>query len=590
MELIFFVFMFFYPLFMAVYWITGSLLFFFRWEGQQKTPELKHHPTVAILVPCHNEQTSIADVVRQLASNHYPSIEIIAINDGSTDATGEILETLRPEVPQLKVITLTSNYGKAAALRMGVLATSAEYVMCIDADALLEKDALFWMMRQFEDGPRVGAVTGNPRVVNDRSLLGRIQIGEFSAIVGMVKRTQRSVGRVFTVSGVNACFRTAALHDVGYWSSETVTEDIDISWKLQLRRWDIRFEPRALTWILVPEKFNALWRQRLRWAQGGYEAAAKFGRDIFRWKNRRMWVVSLEYWMSVLWCYALVFSVICWAATNTLPEEYWPEVLRVPTLLPGWTGVILAVVCLLQFTVGLIIDRRYERRGLIKHTFWAIWYPAGYWFLSAATTVVAVPKGMLAKRKQARHARWTSPVRTLLTMPQWLRERRKDTEQRSYFWKIIPRSEKMLEAALMFASWGLWAYFITPLLSLVLWYAGVALFADRMITPTSLETVIASYGYGVAIMTMWLCLALWITWNQKRYGRHNRRSGGPGAITAEQSSAFFGLTLDQIKYMRNEKHIALHLDEHDHPVIETMGEHMDNVYSIAPGTSTMAGA
>jgi len=232
MELIFFVFMFFYPLFMAVYWITGSLLFFFRWEGQQRTAELKRHPTVAILVPCHNEETSIADVIRQLAANHYPSIEIIAINDGSTDTTGEILNSLDAEVPQLKVITLTSNYGKAAALRMGVLATSAEYVMCIDADALLEKDALFWMMKQFEDGPRVGAVTGNPRVVNDKSLLGRIQIGEFSAIVGMVKRTQRSVGRVFTVSGVNACFRTAALHDVGYWSSETVTEDIDISWKL----------------------------------------------------------------------------------------------------------------------------------------------------------------------------------------------------------------------------------------------------------------------------------------------------------------------------------------------------------------------
>lgn len=590
MELIFFVFMFFYPLFMAVYWITGSLLFFFRWEGQQKAPKLKSHPTVAILVPCHNEQTSIADVIRQLATNHYPAIEIIAINDGSTDATGEILSTLCAEVPQLKVVTLTSNYGKAAALRMGVLATSAEFVMCIDADALLEKDALYWMMKQFEDGPRVGAVTGNPRVVNDKSLLGRIQIGEFSAIVGMVKRTQRSVGRVFTVSGVNACFRTAALHDVGYWSSETVTEDIDISWKLQLRRWDIRFEPRALTWILVPEKFGPLWRQRLRWAQGGYEAAVKFGRDVFRWKNRRMWVVSLEYWVSVLWCYALVFSVICWAATNTLPEEYWPEALRVPTMLPGWTGVILATACLLQFTVGLIIDRRYEKRGLIKHTFWAIWYPAGYWFLSAATTVVAVPKAMLAKRKQARHARWISPKRTLLTMPQWILERRKETEQRSYFWKIIPRPEKMLEAVLMFVSWGLWAYLITPLLSLVLWYAGVALFADRMMTPTSLEAVVNAYGYGVAIVTMWLCLALWITWNQTRYGRRNRRSGGPSAITAEQSGAFFGLSIAEVNHMRNERQVALHLDQHDHPVIETAVQ-SDNVYSInASGATSMAGA
>jgi len=331
---------------------------------------------------------------------------------------------------------------------------------------------------------------------------------------------------------------------------------------------------------LVPEKFSALWRQRLRWAQGGYEAAAKFGRDIFRWKNRRMWIVSLEYWVSVLWCYALVFSVLCWAATNTLPKEYWPEVLSVPTMLPGWTGVILATMCLLQFTVGLIIDRRYERRGLIKHTFWAIWYPAGYWFLSAATTVVAVPKGMLARRKQARHARWISPKRTMLTMPQWIRGGRKETEQRSFFWKALPKPEKMFEAAVMFVSWGLWAYLITPLLSLVLWYAGVALFADRIISPASLEVVSNVYGYGVAIVTMWLCLALWITWNQKRYGRRNRRSGGPSAITPEQSGAFFGLSRYQVEQLRLQRQVALHLDEHDHPVIETIMRE-ENVYPIA---------
>ena len=87
--------------------------------------------------------------------------------------------------------------------------------------------------------PHVGAVTGNPRIRTRSTLIGRIQVGEFSSIIGLIKRTQRIYGRVFTVSGVIAAFRRRALADVGYWSPDMITEDIDISWKLQLRHWDI---------------------------------------------------------------------------------------------------------------------------------------------------------------------------------------------------------------------------------------------------------------------------------------------------------------------------------------------------------------
>ena len=76
---------------------------------------------------------------------------------------------------------------------------------------------------------------------------------------------------VFTVSGLVAAFRRTALQDVGYWSLDMVTEDIDISWSLQLRRWDVRYEPNALCYILMPETLDGLWSQRLRWAQGGIE-------------------------------------------------------------------------------------------------------------------------------------------------------------------------------------------------------------------------------------------------------------------------------------------------------------------------------
>jgi len=567
-ELLLFVFVFFYPLFMAVYWMTGAIIFFNRHEFRGQTPpKMEEYPHISILVPCHNEESCIKDAIQQLEQNNYPSFDIIAINDGSQDETGSILSEMSKSIDKLKVINLTRNYGKATALKIGTMASNAEFIMCIDADALLDKNALFWMMKHFQDGPRVGAVTGNPRVINKTSLLARIQIGEFSAIVGMVKRTQRNIGRIFTVSGVNTCFRLAALHDVRYWSTETVTEDIDISWKLQLRYWDIRYEPNALTWILVPETLSALWKQRVRWAQGGYEAASKFSKEIFRWENRRMWMVSGEYWISVLWCYALAFTVLCFAGTHLAPEGAWPEPLRIPSLIPGWTGVILAVVCLMQFAVGLALDSLYERRGLFRYMFWAIWYPAVYWVLNAATTIVAVPKAMYKKRK-TQHAVWTSPVRVLQYSPLRMRQSAKKQELRHFFWRLVPQTRKYIEIIVMFISWSLWAYLITPLISLIVWVAASYLFMDRIINPGSLETFSRAANYGTVILTMWVLLALWIVWNRQRYGRRNRRQAPLPKVSTEEMSRVMGLEMDEVEKLRNSKESFLHLDKNNAPVIE----------------------
>jgi len=575
--LIFFVFVFFYPLFMAIYWMTGALVFFRRRERRgAKPPVLKEHPAVAVLVPCHNEEKCVHDALMQLSENNYPDFEIIAINDGSTDKTAEILHGLTNEISNLKVITLTENYGKAMALNAGVLATDAEFIMCIDADAILDKDALFWMLQHFINSPRVGAVTGNPRVINKTSLLSRIQIGEFSAIVGMVKRTQRNIGRLFTISGVNSCFRKSALHDVGYWSPDTVTEDIDISWKLQFRYWDIRYEPHALTRILVPETIVSLWRQRLRWAQGGFEAAIKYGGEMFRWKNRRMWIVGIEYWISVAWCYAVAFTLLCFAGTYALPVDVWPKALAVPSLIPGWTGVALALVCLLQFTVGLVLDSLYERRGLFVYLFWAIWYPAVYWILSAATTVVAIPKAIF-KSKKARNGVWKSPVRQLRHAPLNLGKNKKevDPENTYTFARIVPKTKRFVEVIIMFVSWSLWVYLITPLVSLLVWYAGGVLFVERMLTPGSLHTLQNISQYGVAIFSMWLALALWITWNKARYSdkRDRRRTRAP-VVSHQQLVEHTGLSLNALGFMRESRELNLNFDDQNKPILTDVAQEL----------------
>lgn len=405
-------FAFYYPLLMAYLWMIGAFIYYFHWEKNRNfdhnhPPQLRSYPPVSIIVPCHNEGRDVEETIEYLLELQYPDYEIIAVNDGSQDDTLTILLAMAAQHPQLRVINLEQNQGKAVALNTGALFSRNEFLICIDGDALLAPHAVSWIMQHFLSGPRVAAVTGNPRIRTRSTLLGKIQVGEFSAIIGLIKRAQRVYGRVFTVSGVVAGFRKSALHRVGYWSNDMVTDDIDISWKLQLDHWDIRFEPNALCWILMPETLRGLWRQRLRWAQGGAEVLLRYSKRLGLWRSRRMWGVYVEYLTSVFWSYTMILILTLWSLGwfIDLPEE-----VSIPTLIPSWGGVILGMTCLLQFAVSLIIDTRYEK-GITKTYYWMIWYPLIYWLINVLTTAYGLIKAV--KKKRNTRAVWVSPDRGL---------------------------------------------------------------------------------------------------------------------------------------------------------------------------------
>jgi biofilm PGA synthesis N-glycosyltransferase PgaC len=412
---------FYYPLFMAYLWMVGAVFYYFRFErpprevrgklkpGQlEPVPVLPEYPLVSIVVPCFNEGRDLRDTVSYLVASHYPNFDIILVNDGSTDDTRAIMEELVAAHPNIRAIHLARNEGKAVALDTAAAMTTAQYLACIDADALLDPDALHWMMAHLLKSPRVGAVTGNPRVRNRSTLLGRLQLGEYSSIVGLIKRAQRTYGRIFTVSGVVTCFRKSALRDVGYWTREALTEDIDISWKLQVRHWDVRFEPKALCWILSPETLRGLWKQRLRWATGGIQVLIKNWHITGEWKSRRMWPVLVEFVLSITWAYSMLISIVAWiiGLFVELPPQY-----QVDNFLSGWNGVVVGTTCLLQVGISLWLDARYDT-GYLRHFFWMIWYPLAYWMLNMAATIVSLPRAFLRNHKT--RARWTSPDRGIL--------------------------------------------------------------------------------------------------------------------------------------------------------------------------------
>ena len=405
-------FVFFYPLFMSGLWMFGGLYYWLHWEGHwawgpdAPPPALRGDPLISILIPCHNEIEHGADAILAALDQRYLKVEVIAIDDGSSDGTGAMLNRLAAVHDRLRVIHLAQNQGKAMALRMGALAARSDYLVCIDGDAILDRNAVAYLVAPLLDHPRVGAVTGNPRIRTRSTLIGRVQVGEFSSIVGLIKRTQRVYGQVFTVSGVVAAFRRTALDRVGYWSLDMVTEDIDISWKLQRDHWSIFFEPRALCWILMPETLRGLWKQRLRWAQGGAEVFLKNVPNIWSWRYRRLWPMVLEYCVSSIWAFALTLSVCLWAAGLFMAL---PDHIHVETLIPpAFTGMTLALACLLQFCLSVFIDHRYEP-GLGRSLYWVIWYPLAYWMINLLTTLWSFPRVML-KHHRGR-ARWESPDR-----------------------------------------------------------------------------------------------------------------------------------------------------------------------------------
>lgn len=410
-----------YPFTMAWVWMAGSIFYFliqeFRRPGPDQVPGLQSTPMVSIIIPCFNESEQIRDTIGALAELNYPSqfYEVIAVNDGSRDDTRSILNQLVSQYDFLKVIHLSQNKGKALALKSGVLLATGEFVVCIDGDALLEPNSVSWLIYYLTLSSEIGGVTGNPRIRNRTTLLGKLQTGEFSSIIGLIKRAQMDYGRLFTISGVVAAFRKQALHQVGYWGADMLTEDIDITWRLQKAGWQVLYAPNALCWILMPETLRGLWHQRLRWAQGGAEIVFKYGLTLFRKDSWRMLPILINFNFAVLWANIVVFVLLCGIiqlGSFFLPvlSHYDPLDLGINTLVPSSWGVLLGLTFLLQSTISLIIEQRYEP-GLLRYFGWMIWYPLGYWVIMVFTTFIGFYRALFLGRKKL--ATWESPDRGL---------------------------------------------------------------------------------------------------------------------------------------------------------------------------------
>jgi len=400
-----------YPFIMAWYWMAGGLLFYWFREHnappQNQPPELAAWPPITIIVPCYNEADNARDTLSVAAACDYPDFEVLAVNDGSKDETATILNQLATEIPNLRVVHLAKNQGKATAMNVGALMAKHEILVCIDGDALLDPHSLRWVALAFQR-PLIGALTGNPRIRNRTSILGRLQVGEFSSIIGLIKRAQTMYGRLFTVSGVICAFRKRALYEAGFWSPRTLTDDIDVTWRIQVAGWRVTYEPNAIVWILMPETLNGLWKQRLRWAEGGIQMMQDYLAPMVRGRSPTLLPVYVNYLLSVVWSYCMLLTI----GIGLLQSAGFDKDGILPgfSLIPEWWGLTLAVTYLAQALISQLVERRYEK-NMLRSMFWIIWYPLAFWLISTMTTVVALPRALMRPRNA--RTTWVSPDRGL---------------------------------------------------------------------------------------------------------------------------------------------------------------------------------
>ena len=399
-----------FPFVMSWYWMSGAMLFYFIRERHQPNPDcpptLNNYPLVSLLLPCFNESQQLSETLAAISKVQYPNFEIIAMNDGSSDDTLSLLDQYAREMPQLRVANLLKNQGKSTAMNVGAFMARGQILVCIDGDALIDPHALTWFVARFQSDSEVGAVTGNPRIRNRTTLLGKLQVGEFSSIIGVIKRTQSVYGSLFTVSGVICAFRKVAIMQTGMWSPGAMCDDVDLTLRIQIAGWRVTFEPNALCWILMPETLVGLWRQRLRWSEGGTQAAMNCIGEIVRKRRLRMVLIWTNFFMSTTWAVCVLILLPAFFVSGL----YDPNVKLNLNNLHGWGSELLISTYILQSVVALSLDRRYEKNSF-RSLYWLIWYPLLFWVLQAVTAVVGFVRACV--RPSGDRGRWISPDRGL---------------------------------------------------------------------------------------------------------------------------------------------------------------------------------
>lgn len=275
----------------------GIALWVYR-RDSNKLIHLDRTRGVTIVVPAFNEAAGIEEALQSfLDTRHAGEMEIVVVDDGSTDDTAAIVERLA--LPRTRLIRQV-NAGKAAALNTGILAASYDIVVLVDADTVFESTTLERLLAPLRD-PKVGAVSGNPRVANRGRIVTKLQHAEYLLGSSLERRMQGQLGVMWCVPGAVGAFRRSALDEVGMISTDTLAEDTDLTIALRSRGWKVVYAPAANAYTEAPATWKGLWKQRVRWSYGVHQVT---------WKSRRRAPGDVGWFRPLMAVYLLLSNLV----------------------------------------------------------------------------------------------------------------------------------------------------------------------------------------------------------------------------------------------------------------------------------------
>jgi cellulose synthase/poly-beta-1,6-N-acetylglucosamine synthase-like glycosyltransferase/peptidoglycan/xylan/chitin deacetylase (PgdA/CDA1 family) len=311
-------------------------------HSRRRPPRHRWTGPVTVVVPAYNEAAGIEAALRSLMASHWPhGLSVVVVDDGSTDATAEIVARLG--LPRVYLVR-QANQGKPAALNAGIAVSGTEVVVMVDGDTVFEPGTLAELVAPFADH-RVGATSGNAKVLNRRSLLGRWQHIEYVMGFNLDRRLLATLGAIATVPGAVGAFRAQALRDVGGVSGDTIAEDTDLTIAIQRSGWRVVYQDRAIAWTEAPATLGDLWRQRHRWCYGTLQAVWKHRRALV--EGRAIGLVGLPY--------AFVFQVVValFAPVVDVAALYGLVTGQARSVAVAWLGFSAAQLTLAAFSFRL---------------------------------------------------------------------------------------------------------------------------------------------------------------------------------------------------------------------------------------------
>jgi biofilm PGA synthesis N-glycosyltransferase PgaC len=366
------------PGFMNAFLVMSLLL---DKRPKRRRPEI--YPGVTILVAAYQEEAAIADTLKTIAAEDYPGpVEVLVLNDGSTDRTAEVAADaiqwlVFPPNIEARVINFPVNRGKAAALNNGLKIARHDLIVTIDGDSRLNSDALTDIVERMLSDPRgTAAVAGAILVRNSReNLITGAQEWDYFHGIAAVKRMQSLYQGTLVAQGAFSIYRKQAIVEAGGWP-ECVGEDIVLSWAMLERGYRIGYAEDAIVWTNAPNTFRQFARQRHRWSRGMVEALNRHEPLLFKPRLTMMFI-----WWNLLFVpldltYTFIFIPGVIAALAF--QQFW--------IAGPMTLAVLPLAALWNFVIYRIQSRMFRDRGLVvRHN------PLGFLFYVAAYALMMQP-------------------------------------------------------------------------------------------------------------------------------------------------------------------------------------------------------